>query len=811
MTGDLRSALRSLDRHRGLNLTIILSLGLAIGANTAVFSVADAFLLRPLPIADIDRVVRLREDVARPGQPPDLRSVGAAHFGRWRESPAFSGVAAGTGVNLTLTGSREPEWVPGARVTANFFPVLGIRPLLGRNFLPTEDRPGEDQAVLLGYDFWRRHFAGDPGALGKVLILDGRARTVIGVMPRGLRHPYGADLWVPLAYREGMPGNDEYYVPARLRPGISLERAGEEMNTFVRRLAVADPRPTAPRGAALSPLRGEMTADFGRILLLLSAAAAFVLLIAALNVANLLLAQSLRQESEVAVRSVLGATRGRLIAQYLTYSVLLSLLGGGLGVLLAGWTVRPLMALSPLYGLGEFDIEPRIDLATLGFTLLIALAAGLLFGLIPALKVSKVSLARTLREDGRSRTLSRGGRRLLDTLVVAELALALVLLVGAGLISRSFAKLQGEDRGFDRGRLLTFTVPFSDFKFPHREQKVEFLRALTARLRALPGVVSAGGSTVQPLDPGTTAAAFNVEGSPAAETRGYHLAHGRTITPGYLEALKVPLLAGRYLDERDAAASPFAVVVSQSFANRYWPGAGGRGERAIGKRVKRGLYGSDHPWLTVVGVVGTLKETQDEVLSHSDAWYLPYAQPIRPDLDAMTLVLRTRGEPAALLPAVRRTLRELDRDVPLFDVATMEERFQRRTTTERFSRGLYGVLALVGLALAAFGIYAVLAFAVGQRLRELGIRAALGARPADLRALILRNGLRLTSVGLALGLAGSLGLTRFLAAQLYQTDPRDPAVLASSLVCLAVLATYSCYVPAQRAAAIDPARSLHGD
>jgi predicted permease len=564
-----------------------------------------------------------------------------------------------------------------------------------------------------------------------------------------------------------------------------------------------------------------MISGFDRMLLLLSAAAAFVLLIACANVSSLLLAQSLHQEAEVAVRTALGATRGRLIRQYLTYSVLLALMGGALGALLALWTVEPLVSLSPLYGLGEFDIEPRADLATFGFTFLVSLAVGVLFGLIPALKVSKVTLSRSLRESGRSRSLTRGGRRLLDALVVAELALALMLLVGAGLMSRSLRQLEGEDRGFDRGHLLTFAVPLSEARFPGRERKVAFLRELTRGLRSLPGVVSAGGTTVQPLDPGTTASFFNVEGHPPAEERGYHIAHGRTITPGYLEALKIPLLAGRYFTEHDGGNdgdgddrrhdhnngnAPRSAIVSKSLADRYWPG-----ESAIGKRVKRGLYGSERPWLTVVGVVGTLKEKQDEVVTTSDALYLFYAQPIRADLDQMTFVLRTRGEPASLLPAVRQTIRGIDRDVPVYDVATMEQRFRRRTTTERFSAGLYGLLGLLGLALAAFGIYAVLAFSVNQRLRELGIRAALGARPADIRALIVHNGLRLTALGLALGAAGSLVLTHFLSSQLYQTDPRDPLVLIGALTCLTVIAIYSCYIPAQRAAGIDPILALRSD
>jgi putative ABC transport system permease protein len=800
---DLRSALRTMRRNRGLTAVVVLSVGLAIGANTAVFSVVDAFLLRPLAIQDIDRVVRVRENLALPGHQPDLRSLSGASFGRWRrENRVFSRMAAATGTSLTLTGDGEAERISGARVSADFFPVLGIRPSLGRPFSAEEDRPGREDTVLIGYGLWQRRFAGDPRILGRVLTLNGTPHTVVGVMPRGLRHPYEADLWVPLGFREDA-GPQEFYAPARLKPGITLERARAEMNALARRIAQEDPRPTAPKGADLSPLRGEMIGNLARMLYLLSAAAAFVLLIACANISNLLLAQSLSQRSEVAVRTALGAGRSRLIRQFLTYSVALAVAGGLAGLLLSFWAVGPLAALSPVYGLGEFDIQPRLDLPTLAFTFLVSLAVGVLFGVVPALRVSKVNLVSALKEGGRSRTMPPGSRRLLGGFVTAEIALALMLLVGAGLLFRSLQRLRGEDRGFDRRNLMTFTVAFPDRKFPRREQKVAFLRAAIRRLREIPGVEGAGATTVQPLYAGTAAASFNVEGHPATDERGFHITHTRTVTPDYFAAMKIPLIAGRYLDEHDDERSPLAIVISKSFADRYWPG-----ESAVGKRVKRNRYDSDRPWLTVVGVVGTLKETEDEVATSSDAWYLPAAQPILDDLDAMTFVLRGRSAPESLLPATRAAIAGIDRDQPIYDVKTMEERFQVRTQTERFSTGVYGALGLLGLTLAAIGIYAVLAFSVSQRLPEIGIRSALGATPGEVRLLILRDALWVTVLGLALGTGGALLLTRLLSGELYQIDPRDPATFLGALACLAVTALAASVIPALRAARTSPLLAL---
>jgi|HubBroStandDraft_3_1064219.scaffolds.fasta_scaffold05832_1 predicted permease len=804
---DLLWSGRMMRRNSGLTAAVVLSLALTLGANTATFSVLNAFLLRPLAIQDVDRVVRVRENLAPPGQEADLRSLSSASYGPWRaRQQVFTDIAAATDTNLTLTGAGRPERFRAAMVSANFFPLLGIRPLLGRNIAPEEDRPGGNQVVLLSYDTWQSRFGGERGIVGRVLRLNGQTRTVIGVMPRGLHHPYEADMWVPLAYREAGAADQEYYAPARLRPGVTLAQARARMNELVRRLREADPRPNAPRSADLSPLRRELVADLDRLLYLLSAASAFVLLIACVNVSNLLLAQGSRQGGEVALRFALGATRGRLVRQMLTYSLALAAAGAGLGTLLAWWASQPLVALSPAYALGEFDIEPRLDLPTLGFAAAGALAVGFLFGMVPALRVARTGIGGSLQEGGRSRTLGAGGRRLLGGLVVAEVALSLVLLAGAVLVLRSFQRMQGQYRGFDPRGVLSFTVPLPDFEFPDARAKIGFLQRALLRLREVPGVVAVGGTSIQPLYTGTNAAAFNVEGKPAADARGYHLLHHRVVTPGYLESLRVPLAAGRFPSDRDVAGAPAVVVVSRSLAERYWPG-----ESALGKRIKRGRYDSPRPWLTVVGVAGTLAETHDELLANDDAWYLPYAQQLGDDVEAMTFTLRVRGNPLALAGAARDAIAAVDKDEPVYSVMTMEQRFAQRTTPERFATVIYGALGLLGLVLAAIGIYGVLAFSVSQRLREIGIRGALGAQPGQLRALVLGSGLRLAGLGLLLGVAGALALTRLLASQLHEVSPRDPLALGAAFLCLALVALLSSYLPARRAARVDPVGALRNE
>jgi predicted permease len=801
---DLRWSLRLMRRHPGLTASVVLSLGLTIGANTAVFGVLNAFLLRPLAIRDIDRVVRVRENLAAPGKAPDLRSVQGPNYGPWRaQSRVFTDMAAGTWSDTTLTGEGRPQHLPAALVSANFFPLLGIRPLLGRNIGADEDQPGRNQVVLLSYDLWAARFGADRGVLGHKVILNGMAHTVIGVMPRGLHHPYEAQLWLPLAYRGAASAGQEYYVPARLAPGITLRQARAEMNDLAMRFWQADPRPNTPRSASLSPMRGELVHDLDKLLYLLAAGSAFVLLIACVNVANLLLAQGLLHGTETAVRLALGATRLRVARQVITYSMSLALFGAALGSLLAAWGMKPLVALSPAYALGEFDIEPRLDLPTLAFTLGAALAVGALFGLLPALRVSRTGIGGSLKAAARTTTLRRSGQRVLGALVVAEVALSLVLLVGAGLVLRSFERMRGESRGFDVRDTLAFAVALPDSRYPGWRERVAFVRPLLERLRDHPGVVAAGATTTDPLFPGTNATGVSIEGRTAPTASGLYTVHHRAITPGYLESLRVPLIAGRRFTDHDDERAPPVALVSKSMADRYWPG-----ESAIGKRLKRGRADSARPWLTVVGVVGSLKET-DEWLPYPDALYLPYDQPDAGPIGSLTFTLRARGGPLALVPGVRDAVASLDKDQAIYKVTTMEQRRAERTAPASFSAVLYTSFGVLGLVLAAIGIYGVLAFVVDQRLPEIGIRSALGAAPGHLRALVLRFALSLTAGGLGLGMAGALVLTRLMSAQLYQISPRDPAVLFSALGCLAAIALVSCMLPANRAARTDPATVLH--
>jgi putative ABC transport system permease protein len=803
---DLKWALHTMRRNLALTLVVVLSLALAIGVNAAIFSVIDAFLLRPLPIQDIQRVVRLGEDFTQSGQTSDMRSLSPNAFLSWRENnQVFSGMGAAIDYNLALTGSGMAERVPGVRITSDFFPVLGVRPILGRNIRPEEDKPGGGGVVLIGHGFWTRHFAADPHVLGKVLILNGAPHTVIGVMPRGFRHPYGAEMWVPAGLeRSAVEAGWELYVPARLKPGISLQRARAEMDQLVQRLNRESPAQVAPYRARLRPLRGLLVEDLDRNLAMLAAAAAFVLLIACANISNLLLAHSLRHGSEMAVRVTLGAKRWWVARQFLTLSLLLAAMGGAAGILLTLWTLKPLVALSPDLALGEFDIEPRLNLSIVAFTLGVSLLVGVLFGLLPSLRLSRPRLLDTLRDEGRTRTLGAAGLRILNSFVVAEVALALVLLVGAGLMVQSFERLRHRDRGFDPDRLLSFKAAFPPSRFPEESKKMEFIRAATERLRALPGVTIAAATSTQPVYDGWNYASFNIEGHPVPEEGGTHLSHYRAITPNYFAAMKMPLLRGRSFTDHDNGDANVAIV-SKSFAARYWPG-----EDPIGKRMKRNQYDSDRPWLTVVGVVGDVLENPDpdDPLMGSNAWYAPYVQNTLPALDDITFVLRTPGDPAALAPAARQAIREVDPDQPVYETLTMDERIAKRSQQSQLTALLYSVFSALGLMLATLGIYGVLSFSVNQRLREIGIRSAMGAEPRDLRQLILRRAVALTVAGLAIGVLAAFWLTQYLASQLSEVAPRDPRAFATALVVVAFIALASGYIPARRAARVDPAQAL---
>ena len=805
LTQDLRWSIRTLRKRPAIALVVICSIGLAIGATTAAFSVVNAFMLRSWSAGGMDRVVRVREDFAQPGAAPDIRGFTLANLGAWRrENTVFAGLAAGTGSSATLVDGGNSERVAAGIVTANFFSVLGFRPILGRTFTEEEDAPDRRDAVVLGHGLWQSRFGGDTAVIGRAIMLNGRSRTIVGVMPRGIKHPYQSDLWVPLGYREDAPSGAQVYAPARLKRGVSVERANAELDAMASRLHEANPAPAVPRGAQVTMLQPEMLGRLDRVLYMLAAAAMLVLLIATANVSNLLLAQGLEQHAEVAVRTALGASRGRLTRQFLVYSLLLSVLGGVVGVALSVWTVGPLVSLSPLYGAGEFDIQPRLDWSTLAFTLATTVLVGVVFGLVPALRRSNANPMAVLRESSRARTLSRSSRRWLRGFVVAQVALAFVLLIAAGSMARGLFSLQNQPWGFGRRGVLAFELTVPPYRYREPAQQLAVTGNVLDRVRALPGVEAAGATTVAPLWAGTEATGFNLESGPATDARGVLLAHRRIVTPGYFETMAMPLTSGRAFDDRDNETGVPVVIVSQSLAQRYWPG-----QNAIGKRVKEGPFAGPGAWREVIGVVGTLRENPGSDIPDGDALYLPHRQGGM--TGPLTFMVRTSGDPLGLVSGVRAAIASLDGELPISEVSTLVERFERFTATERLSTRLTLGLGGIGLFLSAIGIYGLLAFTLGRRLPEFGIRAALGARPADVRRLIARDAIGLLGGGVVVGVGLAIVLRPFLDTSMFPGADSGPIVVASAAIGLALVTIVSSVAPALRAGNVNPVRAMHGN
>lgn len=799
---DLRWSLRSFRKRPAIGLIVILSIGVAIGANTAAFSVVNAFVLRSWNADGMERVVRVREDYGAPGAAPDVRGFTLGNLGTWRrENSVFEGLAAGIGSSAIISGSGSAERVAAGIVTANFFSVLGFRPTLGRVFTEDEDTPDRRDVVVLGHALWQTRFGGDPSVLGQSIVLNGRARTIVGVMPRGIRHPYQSDLWVPLGYREDAASGAQVYAPARLKRGISLERANADLDAMARRLR--ETNPLGPTGAAITQLQPEMLGRLDRVLYVLAAAALLVLLIATANVSNLLLVQGLEQHSEVSVRTALGATRSRLARQFLAYSLALAVLGGSVGIALSVWTVGPLVALSPLYGAGEFDIQPRLDLATLGFTAAITALTGIVFGMVPALRASRVNPMSVLRESSRSRTLTVGSRRWLRGFVVAQVSLAFVLLLAAGAMARGLQALHNEPWGFTRDGALAFELTVPGYRYPEPAERLAVLDRVLGQLEAVPGVTAVGATTVAPFWAGTEATGFTTASGPAPTSAEVFLAHRRTVTTGYFQAMQIPIVAGRTFEATDSRGGVPVVIVSQSLAERYWPG-----ESAIGKRVKEGAVGGPGAWREIVGVVGSLRENPGSGIPTGDAWYLPQHQDVL--AQQVTIVLRSPGL-STMLPSIRNLLATVDAELAMANPSTLDDRFDRFTATEQLSTQLTIGLGAIGLFLAAIGIYGLLSFTMGRRLPEFGIRAALGASPADVRRLVVRDAFTLLAGGVAAGAVATLLLRPVLDARLLPGATVSPGVISIALGGLFAITAAACLRPAWRAGRVSPMRAMLGD
>lgn len=797
---DLRLAVRQLWTSRGFTLTVVVTLALAIGATTAVFSIVDGVLLRPLPFAAPDRLVRVFP--VSPGGAVD--SFSPPNFLDWQAASLRTTAAAAIDVGtLNLSGAGgEPEQVQGARVSASLFSVLGVRPLAGRWFAPEEDQRGGPRVAVISEALWRRRFGGDRGLIGRPIELNGQPYTVIGVAPRHQRFPGDTDVWVPLVFSaHALRNRGAYYlaVIARLAPGATVASARAEARTIGRRLTQQYLEDNAGYGLGLAPLQELMVGDVRTPLLVLLGAVLSVLLIACANVASLLLVRAAAREGEIAIRMALGAGRVRIVRCLAIESLVLAVAGGAAGLGLAAWVMEALVALAPqtprLY-------EVRLDPPVLLFALGITLATGMMFGLAPALLASRPDLAGTMRQET-SGPRGRTGARARNVLVVAEIAAAMVLLTCAGLLLRSFARLQRVELGFRPEHAVTFSLSLPSVRYADDPQIGAFVDRLLERMERLPGVTAAGAASyAMPLDSRDLGYPFAIEGRPPALPGQRPGIRVGLVTPGFLPALEVPLRRGRGLTERDRAGAPPVVLLNEAAARRFFPG-----ESPLGRRIrldwthKGALRGGE-----VVGIVGDYRQ---EVLQResSPQLFLPIAQATQ---NSVTVVLRTASDPAAAAGAARAAVREIDPAIPLYEVRTLNEVVAASAAPPKFYLLLLGSFAAIALLLAAVGIYGAIAYTVRKRAQEIGIRMALGATRERVLGMVVRQGLTLAAVGSAAGLAGALFATRALRGLLYQVSAADPAIYLAVAALLVLVAALASWLPARHAAGTEPQTALRG-
>lgn len=810
---DLRYGARMLLKQPGFTLIAIAALALSIGANTAIFSAINALLLRPLPVDNIDRLVF--SVAMREGFDPFGSSF--LEYAAYRDR-SHSFVSSGMAVqrSFNLIGHGEPERVRGAAVMAGYLTTLGVKPVIGRAFSTEEDNPGGPPVVLISYGLWQKHFAGNTGAIAQSLNLDGRSYSILGVMPRGFDLPDAAEIWMPLEVNIDTLSLTERAAPrgdvvARLKPGVDLKQADAELKSIAHQLEQEYPNFRRGWSVKVLSLRQELLGDVEghvrKALLALMGGVGFLLLICCANVANLQLARGIARERELALRRALGAGRWRLVRQLLTESLLLALLGGSAGLLLAKWLLPILAALNPIQGisLAAFFRDFEIDQRVMAFTLFVTLLTGAVFGLLPALKAGAQELMPRIKLGDQRSGGAGSGWRWFNGLIVAEIAIALTLLACGGLMVQSFQRLQHVDLGFRSDNLLTMKMVLPGSKYSQYGQRVGFTRELLERVRALPGVVSAGTTTNIPLEREISYdAVFNVEGRSPANPNDVPITSHRIVSPDYLETLGVTLIKGRLIDKNDHAETLPVVVVSQEFARQAWPG-----EDALGKRVRRVRAGQIFPWMTVVGVVKDVKEDLFNYRINRPVWYVPFAQ-VENNFP-INLVVRASIDPASLTAAVREALQHVDPDQPLSDIMTMNANLSGVLVTERFGAILMGALAVSGLLLAALGLYGVMAYSVSQRTGEIGLRVALGAQRMHVLQLILSQGAKLTLLGVAIGLAAAWVLTRLLGSLLFEVKATDPATFLLISLLFVSTALLACFFPARRALSVDPMVALRAE
>jgi putative ABC transport system permease protein len=800
---DLRYAVRALRRNPGFTIVAVLTLAIGIGANTAIFSVVNAVLLKPLSFPQPERLVQVYD-----GSAGTRGTASPPNFVDWRrENSVFEEMAAYTRTAPALTGVGDARRVAGSVVTAGFFPVLGTAPMLGRAISEADAVAGQERVVLLSHGLWQRHFGADPEILGRTVLLDGREFAVIGVMPPGFEYPAGAEFWAPLGFTEDdlttQRGAHYLDVIARLAPGVTVDEASSQMAAIAGLLAARYPDTNTGSTASALGLREALVGDVRPALLILLGAVGFVLLIACANVANLLLARTAGRRRELAVRSALGAGRGRLARHVLSESVLLALAGGAAGLLLAALGQQLLLTL-PVEGVARLE-DTKLDTTVLLFTAVVSMLTGVLFGLLPALSAGLASdPAAALKAGGAALTVDRTGARTRGALVVAEVALAVLLLAGAGLLMKSFIELQRVDPGFNPRGVLTFDVALPNSRYAEPQQSRAFFAELNRRIESLPGVESAAGVFGLPLSGfNYTISVEQLDGRLAYESPGQErYAQVRIVTPAYFRTMEIPLLAGRPLADTDRSGTQPVVVVNASAAELLWPGGD-----ALGHDFELGTtlgLGGPRVGGTVVGIVADVKhrglaeQAVPEVFAAHDQF----------PVDFLSMTVRSSVPPPSLIPAIREELSEMDGELPLDRLRTMEEWLAASVAQPRFYMLLLAIFAAAALVLAAIGIYGVLAYAVRQRSNEIGIRRALGARAGDVLRMVVGRAMALAAGGLLIGLLASLALTRLLAGFLYGVSATDPLTLAAVALLLVVVALLASAVPARRAARLDPMVAL---
>ena len=803
---DLHYAVRILFKSPGFTAIALLTLALGIGVNSAIFSVVNAIVLRPLPYPNSHQLMVVWGNLHKTGleeieiSAPELKDF-------QQQCQAFEQIGAYFTLGLNLTGVDQPERLRGAAISSNLFPTLGVQPHLGRNFVAEEDQPGSDQRVILSHALWQRRFGGDPSTVNKTVQLDGRAMTVVGVMPADFHFPdRTTEAWIPLALtpdllEENNRGSHFLNVIARLKPNVTQAQAQADIDTVTARLS-SEHASTYPSGfsTTVRSMHEDLVGNVRQAMLVLLGAVGLVLLIACANVAHLRLASATSRYREFAIRSALGASRGRVVRQFLTESFLLSLLGGAAGLVLAVWVVRALVFLMPkdTPRLEEITLDYRVVLFTLGTSLLTALV----FGLAPAFQAAKTNLNDVLKEAGRGGTDTSKRLRLRNVLVVSEFALSLVLLIGAGLMIKSLLRLQDVRPGFDSSNLLTMRIALPPAKYESFNQSRAFFEQLFDRLEARPEVKAVGGINLLPFGGGGGDRSFTIEDQPTPKGQPRPDEQIRFVTAGYFNAMGIPLLSGRDFTRRDLPDTQQVAVVNSAFARKFWPNG-----TAIGKRIS---FSTDNPkWYEIVGVVGNVKHRGLHVEDHPEL-YIPALQPLFADgnVPALYLAVRTVNDPISVANVVRTEVAAIDRDQPIASLMTMEQRLSDSIAPRRFNMFLFGLFAALALVLAAIGIYGIMAFSVVQRTHEIGVRMALGADRSDVLKLILTNGFRLALIGIVVGVVVAFAATRLLSTLLYEVSATDPTIFLIDALLLAGAALLACYIPARRATKVDPIVAL---